>query len=300
MNKHIDFEDTNTFWTWVPDKDNHYLWGLVNTIHTRAGDTDSTMLSLPNDMISIRTQDQIIEVADAIGDKVNESFHEWGMFAFNCPEDRTHYLAADREVVASSGLFLGKKHYVMNVVDDEGQSVNKKKIMGIELKRSSASAFLKEVLNEIVDAILDWKTEQEIRDIFMYYKEEIMNRDIKEISVPSSCKTLNKATEQYQNTGSKKDIHITAKSALNYNIRRNEEDPIINAGDKVYMTYIVDPDKSIAFPVDEDPPQWVLDIPVDYEKMWERVDNATSHYLKAMGWDFKSKKEAVRQNLFGF
>lgn len=299
MNKHIDFQDTNTVWTWIPHSEG-FVFDRVTIKHATSGDTDSCMLSLPDEMTSVRTKEQIIELADSIGDRVNASFHEWGMFAFNCPEDRTHYLAADREVVASAGLFLGKKHYVMNVVDDEGQAVNKKKIMGIELKRSSASAFLKEVLYEIVDAILDWKSEQEIREIFMHYKEDIINRDITEIAVPSSCKTLNKATEQYQNTGSKKDIHITAKSALNYNLRRNEEDPIINAGDKIYMTYIVDPDKSIAFPVDEQPPRWLLDIPIDYEKMWDRVDTAVSHYLEAMGWDFKSKKKAVRQTLFGF
>jgi len=299
MNKHIDFKDTNTFWTWVPVSDG-YDFNLVEIENLCAGDTDSAMFTLPNEMTSVRTKDEIIEVANSIGERVNGSFADWAMFAFNCPEDRTHYLAADREVVASSGLFLGKKHYVMNVVDDEGQEVNKKKIMGIELKRSSASTFLKEVLYEIVDAILNWKSEKEIRDIFMYYKEDIVNRDITEIAVPSSCKTLNKAVEQYQNTGSKKNIHITAKSALNYNLRRNEHDPIINTGDKVYMVYIVDPDKSIAFPVDEEPPQWLLDIPVDHEKMWERVENAVSHYLIAMEWDFNSKKESVRQNLFGF
>lgn len=279
-------------------------------------DTDSSMLSFPDEIIQKYKLEEgenvdestkkdalkqnIINTADAIGETVDNSFHHWAIRAFNAPEHRTKYLTSDREVVADSALFLGKKRYVMHVIDDEGKASDKLKIMGVELKRSSTSDFLKEVLESVVVAILDGKDSGDVFSIIDHYKKDIENRSIEEIAVPSSCKTLNKATEQYEQTGTLKGLHITAKSALIYNLRRTVSDPKINAGDKVYMLYVQEKEKSIAFPVDDICPQWVRDIPVDYDKMWEKVENAVMNYIVAMKWDYKSQRAMIREDLFGF
>lgn len=267
------------------------------------------MLSFPTEIISHLTPDNeneqslqqnIINTADTIGETVDNSFHDWAIRAFNAPEHRTKYLTSEREVVADSALFLGKKRYIMHVIDDEGKESDKLKIMGVELKRSSASDFLKEVLESVIRAILEGQDSGDVFSIIDHYKKDIENRGIEEIAVPSTCKTLNKATEQYEQTGTLKGLHITAKSALIYNLRRSLSDPKVNAGDKVYMLYVQEKEGSIAFPVDDVCPQWVRDIPVDYDKMWEKVENAVMNYIIAMKWDYKSQRAMIREDLFGF
>jgi hypothetical protein len=157
------------------------------------------------------------------------------------------------------------------------------------------------VLEDVVYSLLDGESEKVVKKKLKEWKRDIINQDMTVIGVPSSCKTVKKARDQYRETGSLKDMHYVAKAAIIYDMYKHNDDIDINPGDKVYHLYTKTKEGSIAFPVDmENIPEWLKDIPIDYLKMWDKIEQGVSAYIKAMDWDSKSKREKVSQNLFGF
>jgi uracil-DNA glycosylase family 4 len=63
-------------------------------------------------------------------------------------------LVLKNELVISRGLFLGKKRYIIRVINNEGKDVDKVNYMGVEIKRSDYPSKSKELLVRLSDLIL--------------------------------------------------------------------------------------------------------------------------------------------------
>jgi DNA polymerase elongation subunit (family B) len=74
-------------------------------------------------------------------------------------------MAMDREIIADSTIFIAKKRYIARVLDTEGVRLKepKKKVMGLELVRSSTPKFCRKYLKESIDILLDGG-ENELQD----------------------------------------------------------------------------------------------------------------------------------------
>lgn len=269
--------------------------------HAIAGDSDSIYCKIPSPVVEalVHDLDELVAFSDDTCSFVNESFPTFLREAFNIPEDRLHLMRSERELVADAGLFLAKKRYMLHMVDKEGTRCNKLKIMGVELKRSSTSDFLRAILTKVTDVIIRTGEEEEVTRVMQAFKRDIYSRPIYELATSSTCKTLVKAQKAYEMAGSLKGLHITAKGAMVYNLRAGPEDVRINPGDKVYILYVRGEDfTSIAIPMDvKKIPDWVNTLQVDYEKIWKTVEKSVLNYLKAMEWDMASKKKKTKDRL---
>ena len=67
-----------------------------------------------------------------------------------------HKIDFKREVIADKGVFVAKKRYALNVLDDEGLRLKepKLKVMGLEIVRSSTPAPIRDSLKEAVRLVL--------------------------------------------------------------------------------------------------------------------------------------------------
>jgi len=221
--------------------------------------------------------------------------------AFNIPDNRKHLITTDREAIADKSIFLAKKFYIMHILNNEGVPCDKYKIMGVELKKSNSSEFLKYGVWECAQHIFADGDEEGLRSIISRLKDEFYDAPLEEIGTPVSYKSLKKYMDIYEQTESFKGLYWTAKGAIQYNHMRTMNDPPINPGDKGYIFYVRGMQaNTLAFPLDHPIPEWAEDVTFDRDRMWDNVHKAIHGYMKAVGWDFKKKKEAKREELFGF
>jgi len=298
-----DQKKPNTCWCWVPYEVGGFSWEEAWLNNVVAGDTDSAMFSLSSLFDDDHSDiDEVVEVADAIGEIANDSFSDFCKFAFNCPDDRTFFIKTEREVVSDKSLFLSKKRYIMHIVDNEGERCDKLKIQGVELKKSDTSIAVKDMLNELVMMILDNKGMADVVGRVSQMRNEFKKRTVHEIAVPCNTKTLTKVQKGYEVTGSLKGAHYSAKSAFWWNKMKTPQDQEVFAGQKVGLVYVNHPKfDSIGFPIDlETLPEWFTSIPIDYNTMWEKAYKKLTNYLKAVEWDIESRRENKKKELFGF
>ena len=297
-----DFVETNVIWGWVDDADIGYRWDKIDLNNLKFGDTDSAGLSVHHLFPVDVGVDEVVEVADTIGMLTNKSFPDFCMHAFNCPEARKNVIKTDREVVSDKSLFLSKKRYIMSVVDNEGQRVNKLKIMGVELKKSDTSKAIKSLLMELVMAILDGRNEEELLPMIKEMKIRFKTFPASEIAKPISVKTLKKCQDMYNTTGDMKGFPYQVRAAMFWNTLCGRTDKTIVPGDKVGLLYIRHhKSKYIAFPIDmTNFPEWFETIQVDYDTEWEKAHKKLESYLASIGLDIQGRKDTIKQELFGF
>lgn len=260
-------------------------------------------LSIPPKVIDFLNDDEeeITNFADLVGEMTNETFPDFCLKAFNCPEERKNIIQTDREAVADKSLFLTKKRYIMHLVNDEGKKVDKYKSMGLEVKKSDTAPVLRRYLEELLHLILDGENSQTVHNRIKEMKKEYYTLPIKEIGTPKPTGGLKAGKETFRATKSMKGISYHIRAAMFYDQLCSTSDRPIMIGEKVYVCYIKHVDsKYIGVPVDmNNDPEWLLDIPIDYDMMWEKAEKKITNYLVSVGFDYKSEKEERVTNLFG-
>ena len=119
------------------------------------GDTDSVYFSAyPTLQEQINsnspwTKDNVITLYDLMAEEAIPTFGDFPYEAFHCPKSRSDVIAAGREIVAESGLYITKKRYAALVYDVEGfrsdvdGKPGKVKAMGLDLRRSDTPCLCK-------------------------------------------------------------------------------------------------------------------------------------------------------------
>tara|TARA_Y100000593_G_scaffold34758_1_gene68230 strand:+ start:2971 stop:3882 length:912 start_codon:yes stop_codon:yes gene_type:complete len=302
MNEMVDFEETNVIWGWRDDPKEGYVWDRLPLKHAVAGDTDSIMLTLSSVVSEDDELDDIVELADEIGNLTNEAFPDFCVRAFNTPESRKATVKTDREVVFDKALFLTKKRYIMHVVDSEGTRVDKMKIMGVELKKSDTSKAIKIILRRIVDMILDGNDMDTVLLEVDKMRRSFEEFDATEIAKPINAKTLKRCQDEFEMTGSMKGFPYQVRAVMFWNENCGKLDKRILPGEKVGLLYIRHPkSKYIAFPIDMTVfPEWFGEFIIDYDTEWKKARKKIENYLASLEWDVKGRKNAITRDLFGF
>ena len=153
------------------------------------GDTDSCYFSawptLKDDVESGKipwNTDNAIKLYDQVADAVDSTFVDMMMKQFHCPKSRATVIAAGREIVAQSGLFITKKRYAALVVDNEGfrtdidGKVGKVKAMGLDLRRSDTPVFMQEFLSELLLMVLTDKPRSDVLDRITEFRLQFHER----------------------------------------------------------------------------------------------------------------------------
>tara|TARA_B100001964_G_scaffold43283_2_gene48140 strand:- start:3593 stop:6268 length:2676 start_codon:yes stop_codon:yes gene_type:complete len=281
------------------------------------GDTDSVYFSaFPVLKKEIENKDipwdkeSVIKLYDQVAGEVNKTFIEFMSKAFHCPKTRAGVIAAGREIVAESGLYITKKRYAALIYDEEGERKDtndkpgKVKAMGLDLKRSDTPEFMQNFLSELLLMVLTNQTEAEVLKRITEFRTEFKLRPGYEKGSPKRANKIGDYRRKEEKEG-KANMPGHVRASINWNTLKRMN------GDK-YSQEIVDGMKvivcklkqnplgytSVAYPTDElRLPDWFKELPFDNDAMESTIiDNKLSNLIGVLDWDIQS---TLQNNTFG-
>ena len=281
------------------------------------GDTDSVYFSaFPILKKEIENKDipwdkeSVIKLYDQVAGEVNKTFIEFMSKAFHCPKTRADVIAAGREIVAESGLYITKKRYAALIYDEEGERKDtndkpgKVKAMGLDLKRSDTPEFMQNFLSELLLMVLTNQTEAEVLKRITEFRTEFKLRPGYEKGSPKRANKIGDYRRKEEKEG-KANMPGHVRASINWNTLKRMN------GDK-YSQEIVDGMKvivcklkqnplgytSVAYPTDElRLPDWFKELPFDNDAMESTIiDNKLSNLIGVLDWDIQS---TLQNNTFG-
>jgi len=286
------------------------------------GDTDSVYFSayttLKEEIKAGRipwTKETVVTLYDQVCDEANGSFTEFMAKAFHCPKSRSEVIAAGREIVGESGLYITKKRYAALVYDQEGVRKDtdgkpgKVKAMGLDLRRSDTPVFMQEFLSEVLLMVLTGKEEKEVIERITKFRQEFKDRPGWEKGSPKRANKIQHYQRLEQKQG-KANMPGHVRASINWNTLKRMN------GDK-YSLEIVDGMKvivcklkqnplgytSVAYPTDElRLPEWFKELPFDDSAMEETIiDNKLDNLIGVLEYDLEdTKQHNTFSSLFDF
>ena len=285
------------------------------------GDTDSVYFSaypILEEQIKAGqipwTKENVITLYDQVAEEANTTFEKFMAKAFHCPKSRAEVIAAGREVVAESGLYITKKRYAALVYDIEGfrtdaDGPGKVKAMGLDLRRSDTPVFMQEFLSEILLMVLKGQEEKDILERITDFRREFKERPGWEKGSPKRANKIGHYQRLEQKQG-KANMPGHVRASINWNTLKRMN------GDK-YSQEIVDGMKvivcklkqnplgytSVAYPTDElRLPDWFKELPFDGDAMESTIiDNKLDNLIGVLKYDLEDTKQHNTFNtLFDF
>src|SRR5210317_1646299 len=229
----------------IEKKVNEYLNQILQTKgevdYIVASDTDSIYVrfgKLVEKTCESKSREQIIDFLGKVCDNKIEPYIE------KCFEELADYsnafknaMVMKREVIANKGIWVAKKRYMLNVLDDEGVRLAepKLKLMGIEAVKSSTPQVCRGKIKEAIKVIMG-KEEKDLHKFIAEFKKEFFQMSAEQISFPRSCNNLKKYRDASNIFIKGSPIHVKGALVYNYQIHRlglQSKYPLIQEGDKI-------------------------------------------------------------------
>jgi DNA polymerase elongation subunit (family B) len=238
-----------------------------------------------------------IALYDSISDHVNTTFPDFMYSACHIPSERGKLIKGGREVVASKGLFIGKKLYALLLFDKDGKrkDINGKPgevyAKGLSLKRSDTPKIVQDFLSEVLLMTLDGTDKEKIFSYIRDFKVKFKELHPWQQGTPKRVNALTSYTKKAQGKGM---IPGHVRAAINWNAMReifhDTKSMAIQDGQKVIVCYLrSNPLKmtSIAYPIDElRLPSWFKDLSFDDDKMFATiVETKLENLIGILKWD---------------
>ena len=286
------------------------------------GDTDSVYFSayptLKADVESGKLEwntEKAITLYDQIADAVDSTFPDMMQKSHHCPKSRSDVIAAGREIVAKSALYITKKRYAALVVDNEGfrtdtdGKAGKVKAMGLDLRRSDTPVFMQEFLSELLLMVLTDKPQEDVLERITVFRKEFSDRPGWEKGSPKRANKVGHYRRLEEKQG-KANMPGHVRASINWNTLKRMN------GDK-YSEEIVDGMKvivcklkqnplgytSVAYPTDVMRlPDWFKELPFDDAAMAETIiDNKLDNLIGVLNYPLEdTKSHTTFGSLFEF
>lgn len=255
-----------------------------------AGDTDSSYFLYPDPEET--DIDKIVKYVDKIGEDVNKSFPEFLKKRFFVNDNHCNFIKSAREIVATGGIFVTKKRYILNVVDKEGKRKEHAKVMGLDIKKSNLPHYVQERLTDWVIRYIKGESWTSLENDLLSFKHDVRNNSIMDLGIPKGVNKVEYYTEQYRQLGVKARLPGHVAASIMYNIQRDNfksySFPQITSGSKIRVFKLkqkVGKFKSIALPSDlEEIPEWFEENVVlsMEEHIKSLIDNPLQNILDAV------------------
>lgn len=242
---------------WIENKLNEYLNRVLKTDnkdYVVASDTDSIYLVL-DELVhqtlgkenGTRDVQQVISFLDKVCENKIQSFIDK---SYNELAGYTNAYAQKmimkREALADKGIWTAKKHYVLNVYNNEGVSykVPQVKVMGLDMIKSSTPSACRIKLKEALDVILS-KTENDMIEFIEKFRGEFKTLPLSDIAFPRGVNGIEKYTIKRTGMYDKgTPIHVRGSILYNLMIKKYNLDkkyPLIMEGEKIKFIYLKEP-----------------------------------------------------------
>ena len=292
---------------WAERAVNEYLNKVLETDnedYVLASDTDSLYVTMEKmvEKVGLTDTDKIIKFLDTVCDgKIQDVIDK-------CYGEMAEYVNAfqqkmvmKREVLADVGIWVAKKHYVLNVHNSEGVQYEepKLKIMGIEAVKSSTPEPCRNALKKAFKIMMNG-TEDDVINFIEEFKTEFNTFPAEDISFPRSVKGLAKYYDSA--TIYRKSTPIHVKGSLIYNKilqnkRLTRKYPVIQEGEKIKYAYLKEPNPtgdSVIAMLNNLPDEFDLKQYIDYEKQFSKsfLDPMIG-ILSVIGWKHERKNDIM-------
>ena len=261
------------------------------------------------------SKENVISLYDQVCESANITFPDMMQKSFHCPKSRSDVIAAAREIVAQSGLFITKKRYAALVVDIEGfrtdvdGKAGKVKAMGLDLRRSDTPVFMQEFLSELLLMVLTDKPREDVLERITEFRQQFHDRPGWEKGSPKRANKVGHYRRLEEKQG-KANMPGHVRASINWNTLKRMN------GDK-YSEEVVDGMKvivcklkpnplgytSVAYPTDlQRLPEWFKELPFDDTAMAETIiDNKLDNLIGVLDYPLEdTKRHNTFTSLFDF
>jgi hypothetical protein len=197
-----------------------------------------------------------------------------------------------RECLADKGIWTGKKHYILNVHDNEGVRYSKPqlKVMGIESVKSSTPTSCRDKLKKSFDIIIN-KDETAIQEFIADFRDQFEKEPIENIAFPRSVKGIEKYNGGHTLYAKGTPVHVKGTRLYNHYLKQKKLEnkyPFIQEGEKIKFVYLKQPNPirdSVIAMMEGLPEEFGLHDYIDYEKQFEKsFRGPLNEILKVIGW----------------
>ena len=297
----------------IEKKVNEYLNQILQTKgevdYIVASDTDSIYVrfgKLVEKTCEGKTKEQITDFLNKVCEQKLEPYIE------KCFDELADYsnafknaMVMKREVIADKGIWIAKKRYMLNVIDEEGVRLAepKLKLMGIEAVKSSTPGVCRVKIKEAIKTIMS-KKEPDLHKLVADFKKEFFEMKAEQIAFPRSCNNLKKYRDHANIFIKGTPIHVKGALIYNYQIHKlglQNKYPLIQEGDKIKFIKLkqANPFKfDVISYITTLPDEFKLQQYVDYDIQFEKTFLDPMRFiLDAIGW--KAEPQASLEAFFG-
>jgi DNA polymerase elongation subunit (family B) len=270
-------------------------------------DTDSVYVSLKHLGHDINSN-EFYSSCDELEKYINDNISEWAIKFLRSEDPRFVF---KRESICDNGIFIGKKYYVLHMLDDEGVKVDKFKYKGVDVVKTTMPKKVKPYVKKVIEHMIATQSFKETNDLFNEAYEEFKKLPITDIAKISGMNNYSEYSARCNGMNTAKGMPSHLKAAyyhdliVEQNVWSSKYEKFKN-GDKVKMVYIKKPNKydlnMIGFKGDW-PEEFDSIFTVDYELMFGKVFYAAiERFYEAVGWKLRKPSENVKvelDDLFG-
>lgn len=258
------------------------------------GDTDSCYFKTYGENV-----DEALEIANAVATRINKSFPKFCRDNFFCNEGFDDLVKVAQEIVASKSIFIaGKKGYMMRVLKDEGKDVDKIKVTGLQVKKTTMPKPIRERMTDLFAEFLRGRSWEDVGLDILEYKEMLLGTTLTKIGLPMRVKNIDSYIERMNNNEPKLSVpgHVRASILWNACLEQYEDKATMRivSGMKIQVYYLKKPIgkfKAIALPVDLDViPEWFN------ENFIKRIDREVQ-VTKLVDMKLKSMLLAIKERI---
>ena len=297
----------------IEKKVNEYLNGVLQTKdkvdYIVASDTDSIYVrfgKLVEKTCQGKSTEQIVDFLNKVCENKLEPY------IAKCFDELADYsnafknaMVMKREVIANKGIWVAKKRYMLNVLDEEGVRLAdpKLKLMGIEAVKSSTPQVCRGKIKEAIKVIMS-KEQKDLHNLVADFRKEFFDMKAEQIAFPRSCNNLRKYRDHANIFIKGTPIHVKGALIYNYQIHKlglQQKYPLIQEGDKIKFIKLkeANPFKfDVISYMTNLPPEFKLQQYVDYDTQFEKTFLDPMRFiLDAIGW--KAEPQASLEAFFG-
>jgi len=233
-----------------------------------------------------------IEIASEVQDFINNAYDIYALKFHNVTE---HRFDIKQEFVAKAGLWVAKKRYAQWLINQEGHTISKLDVKGLDVVRSSFPSAFRKFMAEVLEDILNDIDKQDLDTKVLDFKDHIKELPLLEVMSPVGVKKIKKYLAGKGQYGLyKKGTPVHVKAAINYNemlyqLGINTVKPISN-GEKIKWAYLkANPLhlQALALTGNDDPEEIVNFVTtyIDYDHMFKSAfHNKLGDFYSALGW----------------
>lgn len=298
---------------WIENKLNDYLNKSLKTDgidYVIACDTDSVYLCLEEVVKKVFEDDsdtkKVVRYLDKMCKEVLEPYIDkcYGELAqiVNAYDQK---MKMKRECIADTGIWTGKKHYILNVYNKEGVSYDKPKlkIMGIEAVRTSTPYVCRSAIKEALEIMMQ-SDEKTIQDYIDTFRQSFYKMPFEQVAFPRTVSNV--ASYADANSIFIKGTPVHSKGSLIYNhalsvFNLTSKYDVIGDHQKIRWAYLKTPNPlkgaSVISCPDTLPPEFGLEPYIDYDQQFEKAFlKPVEQILNVIGW--KSEETSSIRSFF--